>query len=458
VYAPSTSNTVAVLIGDQRQIFPAAIGKYLNQRNNQILANEPSANRQIDRLVEAGAAADADAGWAPAAQSSLASGAASRLGAGGDAGSLNRARFGGARVGDTQSGSFGLGTGEAAIDPYVAGALFKRDYDTIEQQKRAAQFGLPLGLTGPITLSGLTGSQVSFSTSLRDVTRYVEGERNKAASELNFSGVAAPAAKMRVNPFDFWIDAKASSFFSSKGISSDGSFGLLSVGADYVFTPRVLAGLVIQFDSTKQTIGTINGSISGQGWMAGPYMTVRLSDKLFWQGRAAWGTSTNNFDSLLTSTDRFSTQRRLASTSLSGRWVDGPFTFRPAASVSYIEDNARSYNGIYDVTIPQVNSRLGQAKAGPEWSLNIPVSPDFMVEPRFGLQAIWNFAGGATSQGLAVGGEASQVPGVRGRTEVGVSAKTASGVILDASGSYDGIGLSGYSAITAKGTITVPLR
>lgn len=192
--------------------------------------------------------------------------------------------------------------------------------------------------------------------------------------------------------------------------------------------------------------------------MVGPYATLRLSEHVFWQVRGAWGQSSNDIKSILTSSDNFSSTRWLASTTLSGRWTDGAWTFRPAASVSFMEDIAQSYIGLYGVGIPDVSSRLGQAKVGPEWSVRMPMSPDLVIEPRFGAQVIWNFASDVTSQGAAVGGEAALSPGVRGRTEIGVGARSANGTLLDVAGSYDGIGSSNYTAVTVKGTVLVPLN
>jgi hypothetical protein len=45
-----------------------------------------------------------------------------------------------------------------------------------------------------------------------------------------------------------------------------------------------------------------------------------------------------------------------------------------------------------------------------------------------------------------------------GDTTVGFTPTTSSGIWVDLSGSYDGIGMSGYDAVTGKATVRMPLN
>ncbi|MEI9901094.1 MAG: autotransporter outer membrane beta-barrel domain-containing protein [Hyphomicrobium sp.] len=66
-------------------------------------------------------------------------------------------------------------------------------------------------------------------------------------------------------------------------------------------------------------------------------------------------------------------------------------------SVAYMEDVSKSYADSFGLLIPAVQSQLGQAKAGPEIGYRYQLSPDTTIEPVAGLQVIWNFAGGFSS-------------------------------------------------------------
>ena len=115
--------------------------------------------------------------------------------------------------------------------------------------------------------------------------------------------------------------------------------------------------------------------------MLGPYATIRLTEHMFWQARAAWGRSSNEVSPFQTYTDKFETDRWLVSSTLTGRWSFGPWVLKPSASVAYMEDGARSYIDTFGVVIPDVKTRLGQAKAGPEVGYRYQVNPDLGPVP-----------------------------------------------------------------------------
>lgn len=290
------------------------------------------------------------------------------------------------------------------------------------------------------------------------MTRYVEAESAKADSGLALTTGRAMPNAARANPWDIWVEGKYASFRDTSGAGVEGKFALVTLGTDYVFSPTLLAGVMVQFDQTKQTSGAQQSSIEGNGWMVGPYGTVRLNENLFWQGRAAWGTSSNSVSPFLTYTDKFSSTRWLLASTFVGRWDRGPWSFRPAASISYIEGKSQSYADTFGITMPDVKNALGQAEVGPEISYKWRASDDLIVQPKAGAQLIWNFAGSSTANSIAIDGNAAGPQGVRGHGELGVGFVHDSGVTLDLSGSYDGIGASGYGATTGKAMVRVPLN
>ena len=180
----------------------------------------------------------------------------------------------------------------------------------------------------------------------------------------------------------------------------DGHFGLVSVGADYVVSRTLLVGGMVQFDSMRQSSSLQISDMSGHGWMAGPYATVRLVDNVFLQARAALGGSKNDVSPFQSYTDEVETDRRLISSALAGRWLIGAWVLRPSATLTYIEDVAASYTDTFNVVVPKVKSRLGQARVGPEVGYRRQFGPDVVVEPRAGLLLISNFAGDTVAAGL----------------------------------------------------------
>jgi outer membrane autotransporter protein len=186
--------------------------------------------------------------------------------------------------------------------------------------------------------------------------------------------------------------------------------------------------------------------------------SLRLSQNVFFQARGAWGQSSNEVSPFLTYTDKFDTERWLVSTTLSGRWSSGAWSFRPSASVSYIEDTSKAYADTFGNLIPSVKSSLGQAKAGPEIGYRFDLG-SMVVEPHVGARVIYNFAQETTAAGFGpIGNDLAGPTGARGRAEIGVRATTSRGIGLDVSGSSDGIGSNGYSAMSGRAMVRVPLN
>ena len=193
--------------------------------------------------------------------------------------------------------------------------------------------------------------------------------------------------------------------------------------------------------------------------MAGPYGMVKLSNNLFLHGRAAWGTSSNDVSPFMTYTDHFDSDRWLVSSSLIGRWNYGPWWFKPQASIAYMEDKASSYTDTFGNLIPEVTSRLGQAKAGPEVSYQLQYNRNTIIEPRVGAQVIWNFDAENSAAGLGQLNGDPGATGVRGRVEAGFRVMSPSGgATVDISGSYDGIGSSDYHALSGRAGVRFPLN
>ena len=184
---------------------------------------------------------------------------------------------------------------------------------------------------------------------------------------------------------------------------------------------------------------------------------MRVTDHLYWQGRAAWGRSSNKVSPFLTFTDKFDSERWLVSTSLTGRWQYGAGGFRPFASLAYMHDTAQSYRDTFGLAIPSLRSTLGLAKAGPEFSYTFQPAMDWRIEPRLGAQVLWNSAGDTTVAGLgSIRAETAGPSGARGRMELSVKSTAPNGVALGLSGSYDGVGIGGYNAVAGRAVVRVP--
>jgi hypothetical protein len=421
VYGPApTATQTAISVSDTASQQATAVGEHLSQRANLIVSFQFDAGRQIDRLLQAGQQGGGSGGQFTDGQTAtpLASAASpSRLSG---PGAANLASAG-------ASDLFGL---KAAIESYLmAGA--SGNFSRVQY-------------AGPATINAdfASGFDGSFSTSLSQIMDW----QQKQDAALGWGDGSASAAM----PFDLWAEGTYASFDGN----SDGHFGLLTLGADYIVNPQFLAGVYAQFDSTRQTSAA---DIDGNGWMAGAYATARLGENVFWQGRAAWGQSSNDIDTTIT-TGAFDTTRWLIHSELSGRWdVGNGLMISPTASFTHFEENADSYVDSLGATVPDVTARLSQLKLAPRIAYGFATGNGTWIEPSLSPELLWNFAS-TQAQGIgSLGGTATGPDGLRGRIKAGLKVTTPTGVSLAAEGSYDGIGASGdYQAIAGQIGLLVP--
>lgn len=350
----------------------------------------------------------------------------------------------------------------AFASPLGAGGMFIPTAALASQGAGAPRdaYGLQAMLLGAVQNAGQSGSMgrfnysgavdaavnahdgfaASFHTSLSQIMKWQD-----AALGVNGS---QGGGSHSYSPFDLWLEG----IYAGYNGERSGQFGLFTAGTDYVINPNLLVGVFTQVDTMKQTSGT---PISGTGWMAGPYATVRLTDQLFWTSRAGWGRSGNS----LSDSGDFTSTRWLASTEVAGKWKLGQgITFTPNLGFTYFQDATDAYKDTFGVTIPGVKTELGQLKFSPELSYGFATDGGMWVEPSLAPELIWNFASTNVDGLGALSDTATGPTGLRGRIKAGLNLRTPRGAAFAVTGSYDGIGSSGYSAIAARAQISVPLN
>lgn len=429
-YAGSTSPVLTLTVVDQRIKTVQVIGNFLSLRNDMLLSHGPDNNRQIDRLL--GQSENGSPGFAQSASFGASSLGASSLGT----------------MQTTSSRAFSLGGNSGLGERNLDELLVRSGIDARgDAQDTTAGFFPTFGsLRGGTDERGLMN--VSFSTSLSEITRYASAQDQLGARESRTTRFGPRPSK-----FDVWVEGHLLGF-DDDGTSSAGHFGVAYIGADYVVKPWLLIGLLGQYDDARQTSYTANFRTEGWGWMAGPYATARLSPNLFLQGRFAWGQSQNKVSPFLTYSDRFDTTRWMLSSTLTGAWSDGAWHFTPSASLAYLEDQSEEYIDHFAVLIPSVTTSLGQFAAEPEVSYRHLFSDGTLLEPRVKASAIWNFSSNAST--AAVAGSIAGPEELRGKIEAGIGIRFNDGVSLDVSGNYDGIGSSSYDATGVSASVRVP--
>ncbi|MDE2446959.1 MAG: autotransporter outer membrane beta-barrel domain-containing protein, partial [Alphaproteobacteria bacterium] len=320
-------------------------------------------------------------------------------------------------------------------------------YDYLKASGQSGNFAA-FNVSGPLDMRANFGNgqgSASFKTSLSQIANW---QQKHDKTEMNALGFGHNMASTVFMPLDIWAEGNYASYSGNRS----GQFGMVTLGADYVFNPNLLMGVYSQFDMMSQTSGT---NISGNGWMAGPYVTARLSDTVFWQARGGWGTSSNTING----TDKFDSTRWTVSSSLSGRWkFSNGLAFSPTATFTYFEDSSDAYLDSFGVAIPGTKTSLGQLKLSPDLSYGFTTDGGLWIEPNIATELIWNFASTNINGQGQLDGTATGPAGLRGKIKGGINFKTPSGISFGATGAYDGIGSNGFSSISGQATVNIPLN
>ncbi len=165
-----------------------------------------------------------------------------------------------------------------------------------------------------------------------------------------------------------WMDIRQ---VASQPVSLDTALTTTYFGTDYRLGSEVLIGAMVQ-RADRSTNPLIDGEgTTPDAYLAGPYAAYRLSPNLVLGARAAWGetsdvtTSDNDQQSLTKS-------RLLTETRLSGNWALGKWQLMPAASITYVDDNAVAVSGPSDTMVqttrltagPQIRRQFDAGDAG----------------------------------------------------------------------------------------------
>jgi outer membrane autotransporter protein len=307
-------------------------------------------------------------------------------------------------------------------------------------------------------------TDVEFSTSLSQIRAAAASAASKQITDAglsfneSYSGYTPYALSQRL---DLWVEGQVSSYDDATGgIERDGHFGILYVGMDYALAPGVLIGGLVQFDRTRETVEDpdITGSVEGTGWMAGPYLGVKLRDDLFFDARGAWGKSSNDID--LTDdiaghrTGSFDTDRWLATASLTGNYLYGNMRVSPQVSVEYGNEVSDDYFMSNLQKVNSVDVTIGRLTFGPEFGYKHYYENGTSIEPHMSVKGIWTFEGDELE--LSTG--TVDLDQFRASIEGGVIVRAADGYAFRAAGSYDGIGDEDLEAWSAKLWLNIPVN
>lgn len=201
------------------------------------------------------------------------------------------------------------------------------------------------------------------SQGLSELTARADGEHTM----LRFAGNHVTSD----NSWHVWAEGEYAAYRHElqPGQRRSGRFGMLSTGADYLLTPSMALGVMAQFDTTRESRQNLS-ELSGQGWMAGPYLAGEITPSLFFTLRGAVGASRNSAeidvyeDGSPFFAGDFRTRRAVLRGALYGMHeLQSGMVLSPEIDLAWMRERQRDYtvsDGITNIAVPGVNSEVGR--------------------------------------------------------------------------------------------------
>ena len=231
--------------------------------------------------------------------------------------------------------------------------------------------------------------------------------------------------------FDLWGEL---TFGSAEFGSTEYDYQIAHLGADWLVSETALVGLMGQYDKLDGA-GT---APEGDGWMFGPYATVRLAENLYGDVRAAWGRSDNTVSPLGTFRDGFETSRAFYTGSLIGVFDIGDASrFRPEVELRYYSEDQEAYRDSLGVAIPSQSVDQGDIAFSPRFDTEWDLGSDWAMRPFIAADGIYTF--GSPDEGALE-------DALRARIEIGALVFKQDGFGINLSANFDGIGAANYQS------------
>lgn len=289
-------------------------------------------------------------------------------------------------------------------------------------------------LTGGFSGGSLGAAIMSYLPQVMAAT----GTRQVSAS---LAAIEAATGNMQQNRFDIWMDG---TFGLLNTGSTEARSMAFSFGADYLVTSDVLLGGFIQLDSVDQWARTGPSKASASGWLAGPYLSARLSDQLFLDLLAGYGTARNRVSPLGTFEDSFSSSRYLLSATLSGQIEMDDWTFEPRAQLSYFSETSGSYTDSLGTVVSGSSVGLGQLSVGPGVRYKLLDDGSVSIETGLRLDGVFNLSSATSSA-------------PQGRVEADMRFGFDTGTSLSLTGTMSGLGAE-ERALGLRANLLVQVR
>jgi hypothetical protein len=157
----------------------------------------------------------------------------------------------------------------------------------------------------------------------------------------------------------------------------------VEIGVNYKLRSAVTVGARAQVNPADEMLLGTQRSLLDQGWMAGPFTTIRLAPGLVLDARAAWGEGQSGPDEAAAA----AAQRRLVTARLANENAFGAWRFTPSVNFNYVHE---TLPGALAAEAPHTTA-AGRIDVGPELAYRTDLTSSTFLEPRLVVGGFWDF-------------------------------------------------------------------
>ena len=145
----------------------------------------------------------------------------------------------------------------------------------------------------------------------------------------------------------------------------------------------------------------------------------------------------------------------MVSGALSGAYTLNTYTIRPTASLLYWRERQKAFTDSLGNSIASSVQKLGEARFGPDISRRYTKPNGDSWTPTVGIAGVYNFAGEKNDNSSSFSlGEGD----IRARIDAGINLNKVSGLSVNLSTFYDGIGIDDYESYGGSVRLTRPIN
>ncbi len=218
-------------------------------------------------------------------------------------------------------------------------------------------------------------------------------------------------------------------------------------------TPNLLVGVLGGYETFDYRSDTLDGRLTGEGWMEGGYLGLRLFQDLRFQAGVTHSDLSYD-DRAGTAKGSFPGERWIVTSSLSGSYrARNGFGIEPSARVFALWEHQDAYTDSLGIAQAERTFSTGRASGGGKISYALRLSEMWKVNPYVGGFADYRFTSDDASSSLLPN---TVTEGWSGRAVTGLALTQTDGARLSIGGELGGIGTDNYKVWSVRGAGSLP--